>query len=91
MTRLEPTGAVVVRPPNRSLVGALRRVHRNAAAGLLAGDPYDRRLAPLRYLAPDLQTKVLAGDHRFDMTLEEVIAIAAEPLWETQRRQWSVI
>lgn len=89
VTRFEPPGAVVVRPPNRSLVGALRRVHRNAAAGLLAGGPYDRRLAPLRYLAPDLQTKVLAGDHRFDMTLEEVIAIATEPLWERQRRQWS--
>jgi len=89
ITRLEPPGAVTVRPPNPALVGALRRVHRNAAAGLLAGGAYDRRLAPLRYLAPDLQTRMLAGDHRFDLTLDEAVAIATQPLWATQRLQWS--
>lgn len=89
VTRLEPVGAVTRRPANATLVGALRRVHKSAAAGLSTSGPYQRRLAPLSFLAPDLQSKVLAGDHRFDLTIEELVAIASEPNWTRQRRQWS--
>lgn len=89
VTRMEPSGAPTPRSANAKLVNALRRAHRNATAWVLSGDPYDRRLAPLRFLAPDLQTKLLAGEHRVDLTVDELVAIASEPLWSEQGRRWS--
>ena len=74
--------------PKASLVAGLRRAHDPAILDA-AAPKYERRLAPLRFLAPDIQAAILTGQHRLDLTLDELTAIADHPLWSEQRSVFS--
>lgn len=83
VTRVETVSAATA-TPRAALADGLRRAH--APAVLEAGAAkYERRLAPLRFLAPDIQGAVLGGQHRADLTLDELVEIAERPLWSLQR------
>lgn len=84
--------------PDRAMVTALRRGHRIAAQiGLppLDGSPreeraiqntYERRLATLAFLAPDIQQALVTGQHPRTLTLS-ALDVGDLPLcWSDQRR-----
>lgn len=75
--------------PDPSLVQAIRRAH---ACGAMEGlAPYDRRLSPLRFLAPDLQDAILRGTHRANLTVARLLQIAQRPSWAEQRQMSSSV
>ncbi|HYG26073.1 MAG TPA: recombinase family protein, partial [Caulobacteraceae bacterium] len=89
------------RKPDRALIKALRRAHREmAAAGVsllsskpsweqLRGidDPYLRKLSRLAFLSPSIQRAIMEGRHPPGLTLQELLS--EMPLsWEEQHRRF---
>ena len=53
-------------------------------------DPYNRSLAPLASLAPDVQQAILAGRQPEGMGLPELITAGIPLCWNAQRRMFSI-
>jgi DNA invertase Pin-like site-specific DNA recombinase len=49
-------------------------------------DVYVRKIAPLAFLAPDLQAAILSGRLQFGRSLEEILAAGLPLAWADQRR-----
>ncbi len=87
------------RKPDAALIGALRRAHaelrdRNmdVAGGKLdlgsargLGDPYLRRIAPLAFLARDIQRSILEGRQPFGISLKRLTTMELPLDWSKQR------
>jgi DNA invertase Pin-like site-specific DNA recombinase len=88
--------------PNRALIAGLRKGQALARAANIApmlkpsvlaratsiDDPYQRKLANLAFLAPDIQTAILAGRQPVGLSLQQVL-MASMPLdWAEQRALW---
>jgi site-specific DNA recombinase len=74
--------------PNPKLISGLRRAHQKLAA-VLAGETtidteYDRNLARLAFLAPDLQQRLLEGRHPRTLTLQQLVRTDFPLAWSDQ-------
>lgn len=98
IVRLPPGGARKARY-DRPLISALKRAHRelesknirfagtrlDVGEGSGLGDPYLRRIAPLAFLAPDIQRCILEGRQPSGLTLKRLIASEIPLDWSEQR------
>lgn len=87
------------RRPEKPLIAALRRAHAELAqrgidviGGKLdlegargLGDPYLRRIAPLAFLAPDIQRSILEGRQPYGVTLKHLTSTDLPLNWDDQR------
>ena len=87
-------------PADQALVAALKQAHvllRLAQANIVArsdaaapshhfASTYQRRLAQLALLAPDLQLAILEGQQPLGMTLQSLIQLGIPSAWADQRR-----
>jgi hypothetical protein len=95
------TGSGLARPrTDASLISALRRAHSTLGAhgaelldrecdftsAVGIKDPYNRSLAPLAFLAPDIQQAILTGPQPEGMILPGLLAGELPVCWEAQRR-----
>ena len=88
---------------DRTLITALRRAHRivrNAnisplqaadvlASGTGVADAYDRKLAQLAFLAPDIQAAILDGRQPASLSLSALVQPDMPIDWEEQRRRFA--
>ena len=54
-------------------------------------NPYQRRLAELVFLSPDLQRAILDGRQGPGVTLQALLAVDLPLCWNAQRRQLNAI
>ena len=81
---------------DQTLVKALREAHRLVGTGSEDGprleaapaNPHKRRLVRLAFLAPDIQSKILAGEQPADLTLARLLAVDVPLDWAAQRREF---
>ena len=78
--------------PDPALVEALRRAHLIAARSTDVApiSTYERKLAALAYLAPDLQRDILQGRQPQGLTLANLLRTELPIGWEAQRRAMGV-
>lgn len=90
---------------DRPLVAALKRAHLelekqelrfagtrvevSEARGL--DDPYLRRIAPLAFLAPDIQRSILEGRQPPGLTLKSLTRVGLPTAWSEQRRRFGFV
>jgi DNA invertase Pin-like site-specific DNA recombinase len=99
---LEAGGAPLTTKPDPTLINGLRSAHRIASAmgegeggygrpetlhpHCAPASAYERKLAALAFLAPDIQSAIVEGRHPPGLTLQGVLDGGVPPLWEDQRR-----
>ena len=90
--------------PDRHLIRALQASHGLVAHGGKAPlgrmedlvldqappDPYDRNLARLAFLAPDIQALILEGRQPSDLNLATLLHQEIPPCWDDQRRAFDI-
>jgi DNA invertase Pin-like site-specific DNA recombinase len=88
------------RRPDKALIGGLRRAHQiarahnlsplqtagEAANGTGISDTYERKLANLAFLAPDIQIAILEGRQPPSLTLQALIDASMPASWPDQRK-----
>jgi site-specific DNA recombinase len=90
--------------PDNILIAALKAAHALLAEGsdgpiglveaaclkTAPGDPYERTLIRLAFLAPDIQSAILNGRHPIGVNRQRLVLGAIPPAWADQRRLFNV-